>query len=123
MKCFNCNQNIEKFFIKTKPNRHITSPNSANYYDYYCNKQCRKETDDKRYAFFAKLDRNASDSECFIHDHWKKDSIGRNIRVGKCRITGVDVRVEPLQPGNNSGQPEECYKHFVLRKQYYEKDN
>ena len=65
-----------------------------------------------------KLDRNASDSECFEHDHWEKDSLNRKIRVGKCKITGAEVRVEPGQPGENSGQPIECYEHFELRRSY-----
>ena len=64
------------------------------------------------------LDQNASDSECFEHDHWEKDRLGRKIRVGKCKITGKEVRVEPGQPGDNSGQPIECYEHFKIRGSY-----
>jgi len=123
MKCFNCNKVISKA-IKIEPSYHFTSPGSINrfeknkskfYYECFCSFKCRKETEKKKYAFFAGLDRNASDSECFIHNHWERDSMYRNIRVGKCKITGKEVRVEPQQPGNNSGQPIECYEHFKLR--------
>ena len=127
MRCFNCKNEIIGEAIKTEPNRSFTSPNSINhgvkdksklYYEYYCSSECKEETFKARYKWFAELDKNASDSECFKHDHWEKDSLRRNIRVGQCVITGKEVRVEPLQPGNNSGQPIACYKHFELRKSY-----
>lgn len=127
MKCKDCNKELSTSFIKVEPSRHVCSPNSINwiaktekekYYEYYCSEECRKKLDKERYIFWAEVDRNASDSECFIHDHWEKDTIGRKMRVGHCAITGKEIKVEPLQPGDNSGQPKECYEHFSLRKSY-----
>lgn len=114
MKCSNCKK-ILKDFIEAEPARHLTSPNPARFKLKFCNKECLKKFNEEAHSFWANLDRNASDSTCFVHDHWEKDNIGRNIRVGKCKITGKEVRVEPLQPGDNSGQPKECYEHFELR--------
>ena len=115
-KCFNCGKSDAK--LKTKPNRTFLSPNPPTFSEYYCNESCKEKTFRERYVWFAELDRNASDSECFEHDHWEKDSMRRSMRVGKCKITGKEVRVEPLQPGDNSGQPVECYQHFELKKIY-----
>jgi len=111
-KCTNCN-GVAK--IEAKPSRHLTSPNTASFKLAFCSKKCIKAYNQESGKFYAELDRNSSDSQCFIHDHWEKDKIGRNMRVGQCRITGLPVRVEPNQPGNNSGQPIECYEHFKLR--------
>ena len=130
--CFNCKKEISGEPILAEPNRHAMSPLSVNYgkqksghhYDSYCSETCHKETDAARYVFFASLDKNASDSECFEGESAYKDRLGRTIRVGKCKITGERVEVEPLQPGNKSGQPQACYEHFELRKSYmptYEK--
>lgn len=108
--------------IKSEPIRHLMSPNSINMgvnkeeekvYLYYCSKECQKKDQNLTYACLAELDRNASDSECFEHIKW--DGI---YRIGRCKITGKEVRVEPLMPGDNSGQPKECLEHFVLRKKY-----
>ena len=127
MKCFDCKKEIIKKPIKTTPNRSFLSPRPINYgvkkesefhYEYYCTIECKDRTFKARYKWLAELDKNASDSECFEHDHWEKDNLHRRIRVGKCKITGKDVRVEPLQPGDNSGQPIECYRHFKLRNSY-----
>lgn len=110
-----CSECGKQSTLKCKPSRGLTSPNKIESDVYYCSKDCMKIGEKKRYAFFAELDRNASDSKCFEHDHWEKDYIGRNIRVGKCKINGKEVRVEPMQPGDNSGQPIECYEHFEMR--------
>ena len=127
MFCFNCKKKIIGKPIVSEPNRSMVSPGSINrwfkdkkdfYYDHFCSELCKKKTDGARYKFWAGLDRNASDSECFVHSHWETDSLHRKIRVGYCKITGKEVRVEPLQPGNNSGQPIECYEHFELRSNY-----
>jgi hypothetical protein len=138
MKCFNCKEEITGKTIKAEPNRHMQSPNSINhgvspdkqYFNYYCSEICRKETDRARYRWFADIDRNASDSECFIHDHWEvrdvtghgphlcPQSWGVRVRVGHCKITGNEVVVIPLMPAEASGQPKECTEHFVLRKNY-----
>lgn len=117
--CRNCKKEA---IIKAEPNRHVTSPNSINYgvhkesdkyYDWYCSKECMKKDQDLNYAYWAEVDKNASDSECFVGEGW--DGI---YRIGKCKITGQKVRVEPLMPDTNSGQPKECSEHFVLRKKY-----
>lgn len=97
--------------ILAKPSRHLTSPSKVLVDDlYFCSSEHRKLYDKDAYAFWGELDRNASDSTCFIHDHWEQ-----NMRVGTCAITGEQVRVEPLMPGNNSGQPKDCIEHFELR--------
>lgn len=110
--------------IRVEPNRHACSPNSINwsakkeedkFYLCFCSKECEKIYQDRSFAFWAELDRNASDAECFSHIAWDG-----KMRIGKCKVTGEDVRVEPLQPGDNSGQPVACYEHFVLRKKYKE---
>lgn len=98
--------------IWAKPSRHLTSPSKTHVDDlYFCTNQERKEYDRRAYPFWADLDRNASDSTCFMHERWE----GQN-RVGTCKITGEKVSVEPLMPGNNSGQPKACIEHFVARK-------
>ena len=123
MICSNCEKELKSIFIKSEPAYHFTSPGSINrwtkdkkdfYYEYFCDFLCKKALDKDRNKFMIILDRNSSDSECFEHDYWVKDDIHRNIRVGKCKITGQEVRVEPQQPGNNSGQPIECYNHWQL---------
>jgi len=101
--------------LEAKPARHLTSPNTAEFTLDFCSKDCRNEYNKQATKFYSELDRNASDSDCFIHDHWEKDSLNRNIRVGRCKITGKEVRVEPGQPGDNSGQPIECYEHWTPR--------
>lgn len=126
MICRECNKN--EAVIKVEPTRHFMSPLSINhdysrfkkinpklekYYEWYCSKECQKKCQDKTYAYLAELDRNASDGECFEHEGWDK-----KMRVGRCKITGEKVRVEPLQRGENSGQPMACYEHFVLKKKY-----
>ncbi len=122
MICSYCKNEIEGEGIKVEPNRHACSPNSINwmakkkedkYYTTYCSNECMKKGQALNYAFWAELDRNASDSECFEHTGWDK-----KMRLGKCKITGEDVKVEPLMPGDNSGQPKTCYEHFVLKKKY-----
>lgn len=126
MKCSNCKKEIIGVPIKIAPNRGLLSPNPSNYgleekdsyYWYFCSKECKKETEGQCYIFWAQLDRNASDSECFVHERWITNSIGKKMRVGHCNITGEEVIVEPLVPGENSGQPKKCYEHFVLRKSY-----
>ena len=133
MKCFECEKEIIGEPIRQLPNRHICSPLSIgqlrrisgsksglqeNDYDHFCSEKCQKELNLKRYAWFAALDRNASDSECFEHISWAKDRLGRMIRFGRCKITGKEYEVEPSQPGDNSGQPKECYDHFKLRENY-----
>lgn len=103
--------------ILVKPLRHLTSPNPAPKYS-VCSKECETEFNEnkpKMYAFFAALDRNASDAECFEAEGW--DGI---FRVGVCRVTKTRVRVEPLMPSENSGQPRECTQHFKLRQKYRE---
>lgn len=109
-KCVECGKDGT---IKSKPSRTLMSPNSPTFYLDFCSKECQSKYNKESYRYYAELDRNASDSECFVHDHW--DGI---MRVGKCKITGNEVHVEPLQPGNNSGQPKECYEHFVLNRRY-----
>lgn len=142
MICFECKKEIIGEPIVQEPNRGFLSPSSSvggikdilsrfpslnsfidinNYYERFCSKECQDNLNTKRYIWFAVLDQNASDSECFEHIGWKKDDLHRNIRVGRCKITGQKVEVEPLQPGDNSGQPIECYNHFKLRKNYSEK--
>lgn len=111
MKCNNCRKDGATY--EAKPSRHFMSPNPASFSFFYCDKECANKVNKQDYANLALLDRNASDSECFIHDHWEGI-----MRVGKCKITGKEVRVEPLQPGDNSGQPKECYEHFELNERY-----
>lgn len=124
MQCQECGELAN---IKSEPPRHLTSPNSINrfakdeedkIYLWYCSRECQKKNQREAYIFWAELDRNASDSECFIHDHWETDRLKRKIRVGRCNITGEEVKVEPLQPGDNSGQPIACYNHFKLKSVY-----
>lgn len=111
--CHECGKVIMGQPVTAKPNRTLLSPKPPALTVDYCSQECKKLCDHKRYKFYALLDRNASDSECFQFDHWE----GKE-RIGRCKITGKEVRVEPLQPGNNSGQPIECYEHFKLRGQY-----
>lgn len=127
MICDNCKKEIVGQPVKSEPSRHACSPNSINwlakkkedkYYWNFCSKDCQKSLQDITYAFWANQDRNASDSECFETIGVEKDRLNRTIRTGKCKITGMDVKVEPLQVGDNSGQPIECYQHFVLREKY-----
>ena len=121
MKCFECEKETNNP-IKVEPIRHLTSPNSINYgaknesekyYNHYCSQECRRICEKKVYQWFAELDRNASDSECFKHIRWEK-----GWRIGKCEITNQEVRVFPLCPSGNSGQPKECEEHFKLRRRY-----
>lgn len=100
------------------PSRHLLSPNRADFTNTYCSKECQKARELECYVFYANIDRNASDSQCFEHIRWVKDNMGRQLRYGRCRITNKEYAVEPLQPGENSGQPIECYNHFQLLKQY-----
>lgn len=102
MTCKKCN-NIA--IIKSEPTRHCTSPNSINlmaknekdkYYELYCSQECRKADQDLNYALWAELDRNASDSECFVHERWENGA-----RIGHCNITGNPVKVYPLYPAEN----------------------
>jgi len=120
----NCRVCFKLATLKVEPNRHATSPNSINwgkdttdehYYDYYCSEECKRIHQSENYAYWAELDENTSDSECFEAMGW--DGI---FRIGKCKVTGQRVRVEPLMPWNNSGQPDECTKHFKLRKKYHD---
>lgn len=123
LRCFQCGRFMKKG-VFSEPERHLTSPGSINRWtkrkkDYYlesfCRQECIKKLNKRRNRFFAELDRNVSDSTCFLHDHWETDSLHRRIRVGRCQITNKVVRVEPLQLGDDSGQPKECYEHFQLR--------
>lgn len=122
MKCFECKKDFQENAIKAEPNRHACSPNSFNWnakneqekrYLYFCNQECKNVYQKKNYAEWAEFDRNASDSECFQHETWDGD-----FRIGTCKVTGMKVRVEPLMPGDRSGQPKECYDHFTLRETY-----
>lgn len=129
-RCRKCGKKIQGEPIMAKPSRHLTSPNSASWEDPFCSTKCRDIYQKQLYAELAQLDRNASDSECFIGNGWEKkdytgfdgsilnDHWGAKVRVGRCKITGNQIIVEPLQPGGRSGQPEECYKHFKLRWAY-----
>ena len=142
MKCAECKKEIKDIPIKQEPSRSFISPSSVagdlrnilqkvpslkeivklnDYYENFCSKECAEKTNLKRYIWFAILDRNACDSECFEHIGWKKDRLRRNIRIGKCKITGKTVEVQPLYHGDNSGQPIECYEHFELKKGYLDK--
>ena len=140
-KCQHCKKEIVGEPIKAEPCRHATSPNSINYgrtnkarffYLSYCSKECEKIDQEEMYASWAAIDKNASDSECFEGTGWDGE-----FRIGKCKITGKDVRVMPLQPSERSlfptiifvngvykagplgsGQPRECTEHFKLRKKY-----
>lgn len=109
----NCSQCNKEATIKCSPSRHMTSPNSLKMDVWYCSKECKDLGEGVRYTAFAILDKNSSDSECFEHDHWEN-----GMRVGICKITGNEVKVEPLQPGDNSGQPKECYDHWELNSRY-----
>lgn len=113
MYCTHCKKILNKPFMAS-PARGLVSPNKIIKLS-FCDKKCVDKLNGEAYSFWAELDRNASDSTCFQHDHWESDSLHRKIRVGGCKITGGEVRVEPLQPGDNSGQPKECYEHFELR--------
>lgn len=124
-KCLNCG--TAEWKIKTVPSRHLLSPRPYNdsqawggcklpAFICFCSKKCADEHNSACYSWFAKLDRNCSDSECF-ESNGKWDG---EYRLGKCVVTGREVRVIPQTPGDRSGQPEECYDHFVLRKKYQE---
>lgn len=124
MTCQHCNQSLsEGGVVRAEPVRHLTSPNSINYDRsrlgspnitlVYCSVACQKEDAHLTYAFWADLDRNASDSECFVHEGWEG-----KVRVGHCSITGERVMVEPMQPGLGSRQPRACYEHFKLHPRY-----
>ena len=125
--CANCNKEGE-FSLKSEPVRHLLSPNSFNvfgdnksekYYNYFCSKECMDLRNNETYAYWAELDRNASDSECFEHIGWRK--IGStNHRIGKCKINNKEIIVQPLMIGNNSGQPIECFENFELKHKYRE---
>ena len=121
MECAECKKEITGKLIEQKPNRSAISPASSKYLECFCSKECQDKLNLKRYIWFAILDRNACDSECFEHTGWRKDRLHRNIRIGKCKITGKIVEVQPLYHGDTSGQPIECYEHFELRKDYLSK--
>ena len=116
-KCWNCG--IGKVTIRTKPLRHLLSPSIPTWgtnnpwKEEFCSKECQKEFQSASEAFWANVDRNASDSDCFEHIKW-----GKGVRIGRCKITGDEFQVQPLMFGENSGQPQACYDHFVLHKSY-----
>lgn len=122
-KCKQCGkENLSDYLIKSEPNRHACSPNSINinkkseqdkFYLYYCSKECQKKDQDLTYACWAELDKNVNDSECFEGTGWEG-----NLRVGKCKITGKELKIFPMMPAEASRQPEECTDHFILRKKY-----
>lgn len=112
MQCQNCKKNTNNP-VDEVPSRHACSPLRADFKTSYCSKECATEHQKENYAYWADIDRNASDGECFEHERWDG-----KYRVGRCKITGQQVRVEPMQPGNNSGQPKECEEHFVLNERY-----
>jgi hypothetical protein len=128
MQCSNCKKEIIGVPIKIAPNRGLLSPNPSNcgleekdsFYWYFCSKECKKETEGQCYVFWAQLDRNASDSECFVHDHWETNDMGDKLRVGHCNITGDEIRVYPLESAIVSGQPSTCTEHFKLKKNYFD---
>lgn len=115
--------------ISSVPARHMCSPSGAGFKNYFCSDNCREINATEAYIFFAELDQNASDSQCFQHIKWIKDfedkrriaPVGRKLRYGRCKITKQEFAVEPLCPGDNSGQPQECYDHFILLDIYGEK--
>lgn len=117
VKCFECNLDVDEVRIKAFHSRHALSPKTAASCglkeNVFCSKTCQEKSNNECYAFWADLDKNASDSECFVSDGWEG-----KVRIGHCKITGDSVRVEPLQPGENSGQPKACIEHFVLREKY-----
>jgi len=110
--CFECGKRCKEP-IWSSPSRHACSPNKFNFKYPFCSTECSNRNQKVNYAHWAELDRNASDSECFEHHGWEG-----KYRIGRCKITGDAVRVEPVQPGNNSGQPKACYEHFTLLKKY-----
>lgn len=127
-KCNFCSKR-SKNMIFDNPVRHMLSPNGFNQGVSkerqmslsFCSKECRNSGQKERYSFWAELDRNASDSKCFVHEGWEKRRVGLHtisMRKGHCRITGKSFFVEPLQPGENSGQPKECVDHFELLERY-----
>lgn len=109
-KCGECGKPVK---VKAEPSRHLCSPSRAGFKLGFCSAEHRDQYQIRTYAHLAKLDCNASDSECFEHLHWEG-----KYRVGRCKVTGEVVRVEPLQPGEKSGQPKACYDHFVLKERY-----
>lgn len=113
MKCSYCSQEIVGIPFEASPSRHFMSPSKADFKLLYCNKEHATLKNDSDYAFIAELDRNASDSECFEGDGWEGI-----YRTGTCKISGRRIRVEPLMPGERSGQPTECVEHFKLRRKY-----
>lgn len=136
--CFYCKKEFTHEAIQAEPCRHAMSPNSINhgskaedrFYLYFCSKECEVKYQKETYAYWAELDRNPSDSECFEGIGWEGDE-----RVGRCTITGKILRIIPMMPGEkcilyktptepvsveNKESVEECVGHFVLRKKYRE---
>jgi hypothetical protein len=99
--------------VSEVPARHACSPERANFKIVFCSKDCARAWQKDNYTLWAELDRNASDSSCFIHERWEG-----KYRVGVCRITGQPVVAMPLQPSNRSGQPSDCADHFSLHSRY-----
>lgn len=117
MRCVYCKK--QGASIEFNPSRWLCSPCGYNQFEkkphslVACSPECVKEFNKRIYAFWATIDRNASDSECFVHESWDG-----KMRVGYCSKTGKRVRVEPMMHGDNSGQPKSCYDHFVLHNRY-----
>jgi hypothetical protein len=110
IECANCGKTPK---IISRPTRSLVSPEKPGHAVMYCSERCKNQNDLERYVFYAQIDRNASDSECFVHDGWNG-----KMRVGHCKITNEKYEVEPLMSGENSGQPKSCYQHFVIHPRY-----
>jgi len=107
--CKECGKEITGKPYKRGVNRHMLSPNTMldkkgkKYFNIYCSEKCADKADKDRYRFFADIDENCSDCKHFKHDHWEKE-----MRIGSCKYH-KHIKVEPLMPNNNSGQPK-CNK-------------
>lgn len=111
----------------------------------FCSLECYKKDNKLNYSFWAELDKNPSDSECFEHTGWKevdkkdKYSYLYKDRIGKCKITGKKISVLPLhhyanydcyldkeykirnpkiEIKENDLNIAKCVCHFQLRKEY-----
>jgi hypothetical protein len=99
--------------VNEVPARHACSPERARFSVAFCSKNCAGVWQKQNYAYWAELDLNASDSECFVHERWLNE-----YRIGKCSVTGDEVKVQPMQPHYKSGQPQQCTEHFKLHERY-----
>ncbi len=121
VKCVDCEQIRFTIFAQfSRPNRHMCSPNRADFDVIYCSKKCKKKVNHDRNIFFGDLDKNCSDCECFEHRgyrlarHKEFDGTffnGINYRIGQCGKKDIPIEIEPLQPSVKFDYEDNCFQN------------